>query len=359
MEENRSPIHDEVLLVTKQLQHGKGSAVEVNTEKCHRLALLLKSMSIPIDREDSSLPDLSRAEIGNFYLFIVAICHQTSPRGKLPLEGMVGGHRLRGWDYLSSKFEEEARTERMLLRPSRWATLTGDELSALLRDSELGNRLSDPEGRAELIRNLGSVMRVERWLWFEDLYQLCRGRAATGKPNLLDTLAKLHAYRDPLQKKSLFLLSLMRNAGLWEYPDDDQLGPPVDYHEVRGHLRIGTVMVNDSNLRRKLRNSIPVTGDDDLEIRSAVYNAIMMLSELTCLRNPSQLHYMFWNVFRSCCKHESPHCKACPTDCSLPSRYVPMAIQPTGYRQCPFSSVCASVNTARRYQEHIFETDYY
>jgi len=347
------PVHGEKLFVAE------GSAVEVDTEKCHKLALLLKSVSIPIDKEDSSLVDLSREEIGNFYLFLVAICHQTSPRGKLPLEGMVGGRQLRGWDYLSAKFEEQVRYDRTLLKPFKWLAFTGDQLSTLFQDSELGNRLSTPGKRAQLIRDLGSVMQSEGWLWLEDLYQLCSARVTTGEPNLLDTLAKFYAYRDPLKKKSLFLLSLMRNTGLWKYRDDDQLGPPVDYHEVRGHLRIGTVRVNSNDLRRKLRNSVHVDSDDDLEIRRAVYDAIMMLSESTGIRNPSQLHYMFWNVFRSCCKHESPHCETCPSDCSLPDRYVPMAIHANGHRRCPFSSVCASVNTPHRYQEHVFETDYY
>ena len=336
-----------------------GSSVEVDTGKCHKLALLLSSISIPIDKEDSDLPDFSQEEMGNFYLLLVAVCHQTSPPGRLPLEGTVAGQRLRGWDYLSARLEKEAYSERALLKPIRWTSLTGEELSSLLQDSELGNRLLNPEGRAWLIRNLGSVMQAEGWSWFEEIYELCEHRVATGKQNLLDTLAKFNAYRDPIKKKSLFLLSIMRNAGLWSYPDDSELGPPVDYHEVRGHLRVGTVKVNSEDLDRKLRNRKQVTAEEDLEIRGAVYDAIMMLSELTELRNPSQLHYMFWNVFRSCCTRGAPHCKICRSDCPLPTRYVPMAIHQDGHRQCPFSLVCDSVDISQRYQEHVFETDYY
>ena len=57
--------------------------------------------------------------------------------------------------------------------------------------------------------------------------------------NLLNTLGNFSAYRDPVRKKSLFFLSLLRNSGLASFSDDGNLGPPVDYHEVRGHLRIG------------------------------------------------------------------------------------------------------------------------
>jgi hypothetical protein len=138
--------------------------------------------------------------------------------------------------------------------------------------------------------------------------------------------------------------------------DNDRLGPPVDYHEVRGHLRMGTVIVTDPALREKLLKEIPVTQAEDVAIRQAVYDAIMLLSELTELHNPSRLHYLFWNVFRSCCVQEAPYCTtSCPT---LPERYRHLMAF-GGKSQCPFSGVCASVDTADRYYEHVFETDYY
>ena len=53
--------------------------------------------------------------IAKVYLVLVAICHQTSPKGRPPLEGTVAGKRKRGWDYLSAKFEDAARADRSLL----------------------------------------------------------------------------------------------------------------------------------------------------------------------------------------------------------------------------------------------------
>jgi hypothetical protein len=85
----------------------------------------------------------------------------------------------------------------------------------------------------------------------------------------------------------------MRNTGLWHYIDEEQLGPPVDYHEVRGHLRLGTVTITDESLCQKLLNSLPVTPAEDVALRQSVHDAIMLLSELTGLHNPSQLHYLF------------------------------------------------------------------
>ena len=153
----------------------------------------------------------------------------------------------------------------------------------------------------------------------------------------------------------------MRNAGFWHYANNEDLGPPVDYHEVRGHLRLGTVIVNDESLRQKLFNDLPVSPEEDIAIRQSVHDAIMLISRQSKLNNPSQLHYLFWNVFRSCCSRESPHCQNCPPNCSLPNRYVHLAIHEDGQRRCPFSNICEQTcaTTHQQYYEHVFDTDYY
>ena len=98
--------------------------------------------------------------------------------------------------------------------------------------------MSDPDRRTALVQDLGRVMIQSGWGWIEEAYRLCEGRVASGEPNLFGLLARFAAYRDPVRKKSSFFLALMRNTGLWSYVDDAELGPPVDYHEVRGHLRV-------------------------------------------------------------------------------------------------------------------------
>jgi hypothetical protein len=312
------------------------SPVHVDVDACRRLARVLTSRPIPKDEEDSALPNFSRAESGNFYLLLVAICHQTSPRGRPPLEGTVGGTHRRGWDYLSAKLEAAACADRTLLEPSRWARISVGEFAGIFRDEILGDRLSEPERRTALVQDLGRVMLEHGWRWLEDLYQLCEGRVVSGEPNLFGLLAGFAAYRDPVRKKSSFLLALMRNSGLWHFVDDEELGPPVDYHEVRGHLRIGTVVVNDSGLRHKLMKGEPVTAEEDVGIRGAVYDAIMLLSELTGLRNPSQLHYLFWNVFRTHCRRDAPLCfSEAP---ALPARYPMFGVaRPLARRKSLFS----------------------
>jgi hypothetical protein len=357
-----APAHDlastGVSLATAPTELAPG-AVVVNTEACRRLAVLLQAQTIPDAREEISLPWMSPEQVGNFYLLLVAICYQTSPRGRLPLEGNVEGRHLHGWDYLSAKLERAARSNSAILAPVSWARTSANEVQELFRDETLGDRLSDPAGRALLIRDLGQRMLRRSWDSATDMYHACEGRIASGDPNLLSSLAQFRAYDDPVRKKSFFFLELMQNAGLWKYVDPDKLGAPVDYHEVRGHLRIGTVEIYDSALRERIMSGLDVTSAEDVEIRKAVYAALMLVSEITGPRNPGRLHYLFWNVFRSCCTRENPHCDACPLTCSLPTRYVPLALSVGPIRRCPFSTVCRSAGREPKLIEHSVDTYYY
>ncbi len=75
--------------------------LEVVPAACERVASFLASCDVPADREETDLAGLSPIETADFYLFLVAICHQTSPLGKIPLQGTAEG-RLphKGWDFL-------------------------------------------------------------------------------------------------------------------------------------------------------------------------------------------------------------------------------------------------------------------
>src|SRR2546423_13871295 len=104
------PLGGKSLIRDGQSTSSGGAPVEINVVSCERLARIIKNQSIPLDKEETSLLGFSREEVGNFYLCLVAICHQTSPRGKPPLEGVVRGEHKRGWDYLSVRFEEAFRS---------------------------------------------------------------------------------------------------------------------------------------------------------------------------------------------------------------------------------------------------------
>ena len=193
----------------------------------------------------------------------------------------------------------------------------------------------------------------------DEMYRASDCRLAGGPSSLISSLSKFRAYDDPVRKKTHFFLALMQNSSVWEYADPQNLGPPVDYHEVRGHLRIGTVVIRDPGLRSKLLAREAVLADEDVAIRSAVYQVLLYLSQATGLKNASRLHYLLWNIFRSCCTRDEPHCFACPSTCSLPSRYVAALPSKSVSRACPYAAICASSGESSKMTEHVFETDYY
>lgn len=335
------------------------NSVAVNLDACKLVSIWIAQHQIPTDREEVSLEGFTNDEIGDFYLFLVAICHQTSPIRQTALRGEVNGRMRHGWDFLLGRFEELARNDRSLLSPGVWQSMSAARLLTMFSTSEENSTMVGSERRAELIRNLGSVMLNRGWPHLDTLYEKASGRIASGTPNLVDLLSNFEAYRDPIHKKTFFLLALMRNHGLWHFVDPEQLGAPVDYHEIRGHLRLGTVFIADDRLREKLSSNEPVTAAEDLAIRQAVYQAIMEISERSGIRDPSRLHYLFWNVFRSCCKRTETHCDGCPSSCTLPERYVPLAVSPIG-RACPFRTVCIAAKdpSQRTLTEHSVDSTY-
>ena len=334
------------------------AGTRVNILRCQQFADFIRAKDVPRDREEFKIDGLGRLEAGNFYLLLVAICHQTSPFGGVQLHGMVDGNHLRGWDYLAARLKTFALNHREVLTIARWAELGSYELQSIFEDQVYGRTLSDIEGRVQLINDLGRQMIANDWSYAEDLFTAAAGTVSALEPNLLGLLRRFKAYSDPVQKKSIYFLTLMQNSGLWTYTDPENLGPPVDYHEVRGHLRLGTVEILDPLLFQKISHGQPVSASDDISIRKSVFDAILLISQFSGI-SPAQLHYLFWNVFRACCTRVSPHCQKCSVSCSLPTRYVPLAMRAGGERHCPFSDVCASANHDEKIQENIIETEFY
>ena len=241
-----------------------------------------------------------------------------------------------------------------IVRPDSLAAIHVHDIESIFRDDDGGLRLTAIEERARLLNDLGSQCLRLGLGSVQDLYAACSGRIlGSGSDGLLGRLATFEAYSDPVRKKSLFFLALMANHGLWSYRDPENLKSPVDYHEVRGHLRVGTVVLADADLRRAVETGAEVGRADDIAIRSAVAQALDWLSEEThCTQ--SQLHYFLWNLFRSCCTRDAPHCLACPTACGLPARY-----RLGGARRCQLAPVCTSATTLDKVCEHSVSTHYY
>ena len=330
----------------------------IDVPRCRVLASLVANRQVPEDREDVVVRGPAALSIGNFFLFIVAICHQTSPQGKPPVEGIIDGSRRVGWDYLVAKLEAETSSDPSWLEVARWSECTPGDLEQLFTDPQFGKRLVGIERRAQLVRDLGLRMREQGWTNIDTLYEMCGARIRSGSPNLIDSLAQFEAYRDPVWKKSLFFLALMRNSGRWQYVDPQEMGPPVDYHEMRGHLRLQTVRVVDADLLSKLQNRTLITEREEIAIRRAVFNAVMIISVMSGVGDPSRLHYLFWNIFRAVCVREQPRCARNEFPPALPDRYKDQ-LNVDAAVHCPYERICPSAHLLYPILEPITDTDFY
>jgi len=334
--------------------------VSLNEEQCERLAATIHELTIPADAEEpTGHLDLAADTLANFYFVVVAICHQTSPRNRPALEGQIGGRTYKGWDYLRESFAIATRANPRLVYAESLITLQPHDLDRIIRTPDSSAVLTDLSGRCALLHATGQRLLDQGWNSVQDVYHSAHGYIARDDPpGLLKLLSEFTAYRDPVQKKSLYFLALMRNHGLWHYPDDAALAAPVDYHEVRGHLRYGTVAINDPSLRAALTQGDPVDSAADLAIRSTVSQAINRVSQLTG-HSPSVLHYFFWNLFRNCCPRAETHCHDCSSSCRLPERYRDEAFVSVQGNRCQLSEHCSSRDAAIKLLDHATDTDYY
>ncbi len=333
-------------------------AVVVDTERCLQLARHLTTLEMPADAEEpaESVP-LSPDVLANMYWAAVGICHQTSPKGGPSLKGYVSGRELRGWDYLREAFLVTARRDPELVYPPRLSVITAQDIDRIIQIAEAAVVLKDLEGRARLLRDLGHRMTGLGYESVQRLHDRAGGNLLQENgEGLLQLLGTFVAYRDPVRKKSLYFLALMKNNGIWDYHDPGNLGPPVDYHEVRGHLRCSTVVIRDPALAEAVEKEAVVSDDADIAIRQAVYDAIVLIARESGL-TPSQLHYFFWNLFRSCCQRGETHCYACPPTCELPERYKRLTA--SSGRMCAVASYCSSRGRAKKILEHSAITDFY
>lgn len=336
--------------------------VSLNEEQCDQLAADLGAIKIPSDEEEPTTHlQLDPDALANFYFVVVAICHQTSPRNGPPLEGRIDGRLYRGWDYLREAFAIAVRANPRIVYPECLIGLQPRDLDRIIRTPDNSATLSDLSGRCALLHATGQRLIDRGWQSVQDVHRLSSGFIEREKPpGLLMLLSEFTAYRDPVRKKSLYFLSLMRNHGLWQYQDDNALAAPVDYHEVRGHLRYGTVSIHDPELREALTRGAPIDSDADLAIRSAVSRAIIHVSKRTG-HSPSVLHYFFWNLFRNCCPRTATHCHGCSSDCRLPNRYRDAEFADSDRKgmRCQLSEHCLSRDAEIKLLDHSTDTDYY
>jgi hypothetical protein len=314
--------------------------------KCSEIAGVLRQMQLPKRLVRQPYLRADRWTVGNFNLCLVAICHQTQS-----ISGTVGGRWCRGWDYLERKLEAHSRIDRHFLEMENLATLSANRLDEALAPAPPSPAFPDVEARASLINEVAHHMLRAGYKSFEELCGSFDYRCL-GQESIISFLKATKAYGDPSEKKARLLIGLLRDAHGWEFRDAHKLGAPVDYHEIRGHLRIGTVIVKDSGMRDRFRADA-VTDCNDIAIRAAISEAIVAIAEDVPGNDALKVHYILWNYFRSLCRRYKPICSGGEIAISeLDSAYVELFQTSTNGNSCVFSSFCKS------YPQRFFPIEY-
>jgi hypothetical protein len=322
--------------------------------RCRLVAGFLRTLSLPKRLVRQELFCRDRRLIGNFNALLVAICHQTQGTS-----GEVGGRWRRGWDYLEASLDRQCRSDPQFLQVERWRTLSTEELSEALASQPVKPPLADIDARAELIRDLAATMLDAGYASLEELCGDMGGRCR-GERSIISFLKTTQAYSDPNEKKARLLIGLLRDAHGWEFEDAHELGAPVDYHEIRGHLRIGTVIIADSELNARIGTG-NVTGDEDNLVRAAIGDAISAIAADLPNHDALQVHYILWNFFRAICRREVPACCSGGTISinELDPAYMESLAWPKTDNLCGFSSFCSSFSTRQFPTEYKYTGSYY
>src|ERR1035437_8587110 len=180
------------------------SLVEVDSKRCAAVAALLSRVEIPSAEEDAPLIGVEVKVLPNLYLALVAICHQTSPKGGQRLEGVTdAGQRIFGWDYLRARWAERIVREPAWNTPEAWTQIGETDVKWLLQDANGQSTITDAVGRAELLRDLGEGMKRQGARSAHELYRANGGSLESEDPlGWYGRLARFRAYRDPVRKKS-------------------------------------------------------------------------------------------------------------------------------------------------------------
>ena len=335
--------------------------VTVDIGRCHRLGKFLKALRFPAATKIDSPGNLPPSELRMLYFAVVAICHQTSPAGRPPLEGMVKGEFLSGWDYLRERWLATAKADPWILTPGWLMFVQPSDIVYMLYDNNrhCPAHITDPEGRARLLRDIGFRMYCDRVEHVDEYYAQSGGwlKRSDERDGLETILSRFEAYgKDPVKKKLTYFLTLMNRYGFWEYRDIHHLGAPIDYHETRLHLRLGTVKILDETILEKIVAGQPLDTAEDIAVRKAVYDAIFKIAASSG-RTPADLHNFFWNVARNCCRRDSTHCAECGSHGALPAHYAELLVD----KQCIFNAHCASaaLPLCEKPKEPLVDTDLY
>ena len=231
-----------------------------------------------------------------------------------PMIARLGGAALKGSDFLWAGFLRWLDEAPLELSPQGQSRLERDALSHRLRGDDGSSPLPALESRLRLANSYGRDLEA---MGATPAALVARaGRSPRPVAALLAELDHVGGYKeDPLRKKSALLALILRQGreGFLRRVAGDVIPPIVDYHVQRSCLRTGLVRVADAALRERLAGRRRVDAAAERAVRSAAYEAMLELVEVSGRQMEVVDAFFFRNRTR-CPEMTEPDCEVCPLD---------------------------------------------
>lgn len=192
-----------------------------------------------------------------------------------PLVAPIDGDTLKGSAYLFRAFRRPLESDPDFYTPERQAGLTRADMFNLFKADDGSDPMPALDLHLEMAQHYGADMLAMGKTPTQILASAQRSSAPLKA--LLDDLDKISGYKeDPLRKKSnlLGLVLNQRPEHFLSFGEGEAVPPVIDYHTMRGCLRMGLIDVLDEGMKAKIAARTIVTAEEEWAVRYACYLAV-------------------------------------------------------------------------------------
>jgi len=229
-----------------------------------------------------------------------------------PLIDVIDGDKLKGSAYLFRAFVRKLHDDPEFYSAKRQADLTQQEMLDLFR----ADNGADPMPALDLHLQMGQSYGKDMLATNKTPRTILERaeQSATPLKTFLDELDKIGGYKeDPLRKKSnlLALVLNQRPEKFLSFAFGEAVPPVIDYHTMRGCLRMGLVEIVDEELKKKVENRQIVTADEEWAIRYACYLAVEEVVRISGKSLGAVDWFFFYYSRQHCPEMTEPICADC------------------------------------------------
>lgn len=231
-----------------------------------------------------------------------------------PYIARVSGREFKGSDFLLAVYMRLLQKDADALTPARHAALTETEFANWYRDDDRNANMPARALHFEMARVYGRDMQALDWTTAD----IVAHANASEKPlqTFLRQLDHIGGYKeDPLRKKATLLAIILqqRPEKFLRASSDETVPPIIDYHLQRSCLRTGLIRVDDDAFCAKLARREIVSDDEEWAVRSAAYEAIAQVQQLSG-KSMGAVDWFFFQARRRCPEMAEPDCARCAVD---------------------------------------------